>query len=51
MVNMKLELNVMITDLGLEKSERIRTIMTAGLGIQFKLGRRVSLSIEDKWSY
>jgi outer membrane protein OmpA-like peptidoglycan-associated protein len=28
-----------------------RTILTAGLGIQFKLGRRVSLSIEDKWSY
>lgn len=28
-----------------------RTILTAGLGIQFKLGSRVSLSIEDKWSY
>lgn len=28
-----------------------RTILTAGLGIQFKLGQRVSLSIEDKWSY
>ncbi|MBL7754071.1 MAG: OmpA family protein [Chitinophagaceae bacterium] len=28
-----------------------RTILTAGLGIQFKLGRRVSLAIEDKWSY
>jgi OOP family OmpA-OmpF porin len=28
-----------------------RTILTVGLGIQFKLGRRVSLSIEDKWSY
>lgn len=28
-----------------------RTILTAGLGIQFKLGKRVSLAIEDKWSY
>ncbi len=28
-----------------------RTILTVGLGIQFKLGRRVSLAIEDKWSY
>ena len=28
-----------------------RTILTAGLGVQFKLGQRVSLSIEDKWSY
>ncbi len=28
-----------------------RTILTAGLGIQFKLGQRISLSIEDKWSY
>ncbi len=28
-----------------------RTILTAGLGVQFKLGQRVSLSIEDKWTY
>jgi hypothetical protein len=28
-----------------------RTILTAGLGIQFKLGQRISLSLEDKWSY
>ncbi len=33
------------------KERTYRTILTAGLGIQFKLGRRVSLSIEDKWSY
>lgn len=28
-----------------------RTILTVGFGIQFKLGRKVSLAIEDKWSY
>ncbi|MEZ5047547.1 MAG: hypothetical protein R2831_11200 [Chitinophagaceae bacterium] len=33
------------------KDRTYRTILTAGLGIQFKLGRRVALSIEDKWSY
>lgn len=33
------------------KERTYRTILTAGLGIQFKLGRKVSLSIEDKWSY
>lgn len=33
------------------KERTYRTILTAGLGIQFKLGRRVSLAIEDKWSY
>ena len=33
------------------KDRTYRTILTVGLGIQFKLGRRVSLSIEDKWSY
>jgi OOP family OmpA-OmpF porin len=33
------------------KERTFRTILTAGLGIQFKLGRKVSLSIEDKWSY
>ncbi|MBL7764452.1 MAG: OmpA family protein [Chitinophagaceae bacterium] len=33
-------------------SERTyRTILTVGMGIQFKLGRKVSLAIEDKWSY
>ncbi len=35
----------------LGKERTFRTILTAGLGIQFKLGRKVSLSIEDKWSY
>ncbi len=34
---------------GSEKT--FRTILTTGLGIQFKLGQRVSLSIEDKWTY
>ena len=33
------------------KERTFRTVLTAGLGIQFKLGRKVSLSIEDKWSY
>lgn len=33
------------------KDKTYRTILTVGLGIQFKLGRRVSLAIEDKWSY
>jgi len=28
-----------------------RTVLTAGMGMQFKLGPRVSLSLEDKWSY
>jgi OmpA-OmpF porin, OOP family len=35
----------------LGKERTYRTVLTAGLGIQFKLGRRVSLAIEDKWSY
>jgi hypothetical protein len=33
------------------KERTFRTILTAGIGMQFKLGRRVSLSIEDKWSF
>jgi hypothetical protein len=33
------------------KERTYRTVLTVGLGIQFKLGRRVSLAIEDKWSY
>lgn len=33
------------------KDRTYRTILTAGLGIQFKLGQRVSISIEDKWTY
>jgi hypothetical protein len=33
------------------KEKTFRTILTAGLGVQFKLSRKVSLSIEDKWSY
>lgn len=33
------------------KDRTYRTVLTAGLGIQFKLGQRVSLSIEDKWTY
>ncbi len=33
------------------KERTYRTILTAGLGMQFKLGRKISLSIEDKWSY
>ncbi|MBL7772643.1 MAG: hypothetical protein JNM95_07275 [Chitinophagaceae bacterium] len=33
------------------KERTYRTILTVGLGIQFKLGRKVSLAIEDKWSY
>ncbi|HNF72906.1 MAG TPA: hypothetical protein PLP34_10845, partial [Chitinophagaceae bacterium] len=35
----------------LGKEKTYRTILTAGLGIQFKLGKKVSLAIEDKWSY
>lgn len=33
------------------KEKTYRTVLTAGMGIQFKLGKKVSLSIEDKWSY
>lgn len=33
------------------KERTFRTILTTGVGMQFKLGRKVSLSIEDKWSY
>ncbi|HMN33376.1 MAG TPA: hypothetical protein PKA54_08380 [Chitinophagaceae bacterium] len=33
------------------KERTFRTVLTTGLGIQFKLGRRISLSIEDKWTY
>lgn len=33
------------------KERTYRTILTVGMGMQFKLGRRVSLSIEDKWTY
>jgi hypothetical protein len=33
------------------KERTFRTIMTAGLGMQFKIGRKVSFSIEDKWTW
>ncbi len=33
------------------KERTYRTILTAGLGVQFKLSRKLNLSIEDKWSY
>ncbi len=37
--------------IGSNNDRTYRTIVTVGLGIQFKLGQRVSLSIEDKWTY
>jgi hypothetical protein len=33
------------------KERTFRTILTAGLGVQFKLGSKVSLSIEEKFSF
>jgi hypothetical protein len=37
--------------LWLGRERTFRTILTAGLGVQFKLGNKISLSIEDKLSY